>query len=79
MKTLGDTRPRRFKAKASGSITAGKPCVVETDGDVAQVATSAAATGSLTDIASTSNTTQMGTAYDTTNDKVVVAYRDESN
>ena len=38
MKAIGDRLPRRFKAKASGAITAGKPVIVETDGDVAQVA-----------------------------------------
>ena len=37
MRAIGDTLPRRFKAKASGAITAGKPCIVEADGDVAQV------------------------------------------
>ena len=38
MKIIGDSLPRRFKAKASGSITAGKPLIVEADGDVAQIA-----------------------------------------
>ena len=38
MKAIGDTLPRRFKAKASGSITAGKPLIVEADGDVTEVA-----------------------------------------
>lgn len=37
MRAIGDTLPRRFKAKASGAITAGKPCIVEADGDVAQI------------------------------------------
>ena len=45
MKTIGNTLPRRFKAKASGLITAGKPCVVEADGDVAQVAQSSISQG----------------------------------
>jgi hypothetical protein len=78
MKTLGDTLPRRFKAKASGSITAGKPCIVEADGDVAQVAVSAAATGSATTFES-GNTDHLGMCYDTANDKIVIAYKDESN
>ena len=38
MKVIGDSLPRRFKAKASGAITAGKPLIVQADGDVAQVA-----------------------------------------
>ncbi len=45
MKAIGDTLPRRFKAKASGSITAGKPLIVEADGDVAQVTEGAASVG----------------------------------
>ena len=42
MKTIGDTLPRRFKAKASGSITAGKPLIVQADGAVAAVVTDSA-------------------------------------
>ena len=78
MKTIGEALPRRFKAKASGSITAGKPCIVEADGDVAQVAVSAAATGSATTFES-GNTNNLGMCYDTANDKIVIAYKDESN
>ena len=78
MKTLGDTLPRRLKAKASGAITAGKPLIVEADGDVAQVALNAAATGSATTFES-GNTNHLGMCYDTANDKIVIAYKDESN
>ena len=78
MNILGDTLPRRLKAKASGAITAGKPLIVEADGDVAQVALNAAATGSATTFES-GNTNNLGMCYDTANDKIVIAYKDESN
>ena len=37
MNILGVSLPRRFKGKASGSITAGKPLIVKSDGDVTQI------------------------------------------
>ena len=81
MKTLGDTLPRRFKAKASGAITAGKPCIIEADGDVAQVAeTASTAPGfgspAVFESAETDNTS---VAYDANANKIVVAYRDVGN
>ena len=78
MRAIGDSLPRRLKAKASGAITAGKPLIVQADGDVAQVAVSAAATGSATTFES-GNTNNLGMCYDTANDKIVIAYKDESN
>ena len=71
MKAIGDTRPRRFKAKASGAITAGKPCVVETDGDVAEISQT-----KVTQVAGTAVTFETGvtlnirSAYDANAGKV---------
>ena len=83
MKTLGDTLPRRFKAKASGSITAGKPLIVEADGDVAQVTLSRSvlSTPSLGTAAEFTGNTGGGkpfiqTVYDANADKFLVFYQE---
>ena len=80
MKTIGDSLPRRFKATASGAITAGKPVIVDTDGTVSDVAISSITqlVGSATTFESgdTRNTTS---AYDSNAQKVVIAYRDNDN
>ena len=84
MKAIGDTRPRRFKAKASGSITAGKPCVVEADGDVAQVAQSSISQGVGSEI--TYESASIGglsfgatPAFDSNSNRSVFGYHDGSN
>ena len=78
MKAIGDSLPRRFKAKASGAITAGKPLIVEADGDVAQVV-EAQIVGSPATFESA--TIELGTsiAFDSSNNKVVIGYRDAGN
>ncbi len=63
---------------AEGAITAGKPCIVEADGDVAQVS-EAQIIGSPATFESA--TTELGTsiAFDSSNNKVVIGYRDAGN
>ena len=80
MKTIGDSLPRRFKATASGAITAGKPVLVNTDGTVSDVAISSVTqlVGSATTFESAS-TTYTSSAYDSNAQKVVIAYRDGGN
>ena len=78
MKTIGDTLPRRFKAKASGSITAGKPLIVEADGDVAQIAASAAASGTAA-VFESASLVDVAVVYDANAQKVVVVYNDAGN
>ena len=78
MKTIGEALPRRFKAKASGAITAGKPCVVETDGDVAQVAASAAASGTAA-VFESASLVDVVVVYDANAQKFVVVYNDAGN
>jgi len=75
MKTLGDTLPRRFEAKASGSITAGKPLIVKSDGDVTQISATGGgpSVGSLFEASYTIQNNGPHCVYDTANDKVVVA------
>ena len=58
---------------AEGAITAGKPCIIEVDGDVAQVAASAAASGTAVVFESASLGTSV--AYDLSQ-KVVISYND---
>ena len=78
MNILGDTLPRRFKAKASGSITAGKPLIVEADGDVAQIAASAAASGTAA-VFESASLVDVAVVYDANAQKVVVVYNDAGN
>ena len=80
MKTLGDTLPRRFKAKASGSITAGKPLIVEADGDVTEIS----ATGGGQDLGSavvfeSAGVRFLGSTFDSNENKIVIVYRDDGN
>jgi hypothetical protein len=82
MKTIGNTLPRRFKAKASGSITAGKPCVVEADGDVAQVAQTSVSQGVGSAVVFTSSQAifQANSAtFDSNSNKIVFTYSDYGN
>jgi hypothetical protein len=80
MNAIGNTLPRRFKAKASGAITAGKPLIVEADGDVLQISQT-----SVTQVAGTAVTFETGvtlnirSAYDANAGKVVIAYQDSGN
>lgn len=82
MKTLGDTLPRRFKAKASGAITAGKPLIVKSDGDVTQIAQSSSvlSTPSLgTSAEYTGNvggSTPIETVYDANANKFLIFYQE---
>jgi len=78
MKTIGDTLPRRFKAKASGAITAGKPCIVEADGDVAQVAGNSLAQGSANEF-DTNNSSYYAVIYDSSNARFVIVNRSGSS
>ena len=55
MNAIGEALPRRFRAKASGAITAGKPLIVEADGDVAEISQT-----SVTQVAGTAVTFETG-------------------
>ena len=82
MKIIGDSLPRRFKAKASGAITAGKPCIVEADGDVAQVAQSSVSQAVGTPVvfeSATSLSNEHASVFDSSNNKVVFCYSDYGN
>ena len=62
---------------AEGAITAGKPCIVEADGDVTQVALAPSdppTKGSAGEFSSDAIGTFQGSTYDPDTDKIVVAY-----
>ena len=67
-----------YTATAEGAITAGKPLIVEADGDVAQVATIAQAVGTPV-VFESGNTAYIDSAYDSNAQKVVIAYQDIGN
>tara|TARA_R100001509_G_scaffold95258_1_gene55355 strand:- start:9 stop:1454 length:1446 start_codon:yes stop_codon:yes gene_type:complete len=68
--------PRQEHAIASGTLPNGKPVVVNTDGTVSVVASTGGAPSAGTPVLfRDSDTSYVSSAYDTTNDKVVVAYR----
>ncbi len=80
MKIIGDSLPRRFKAKASGSITAGKPLIVEADGDVAQISETTFSTITGTEsVFESAQTSYIRTVFDSTANKFVIAYSDGGN
>ena len=62
---------------AEGAITAGKPCIVEADGDVTQVALAPSdppTKGSAGEFSSDAIGTFQGSTYDPDTDRIVVAY-----
>ena len=63
---------------AEGAITAGKPCIIEADGDVAQVAASAAASGTAV-VFESASLVDTSVAYDSNAQKVVISYNDAGN
>jgi len=70
--------PRQTQEVASGTLPNGKPIVVNADGTVSSVAETTDAGG--TPVAFDSGTIRFtSVAYDTTNQKIVIAYEDSSN
>ena len=63
---------------AEGAITAGKPCIVEADGDVAQIS-QAITIGSPATFESDTVEEFSTPAFDSSNNKVVIGYRDSGN
>ena len=63
---------------AEGAITAGKPCIVEADGDVAQIAASAAASGTAA-VFESASLVDVVVVYDANAQKFVVVYNDAGN
>ena len=70
-----------YTATAEGAITAGKPVIVEADGDVAQVSGSTNTTPSpgTPEVFESGATNYFAIAYDSNAGKMVVAYQDGDN
>lgn len=76
MKTIGDSLPRRLKATASGAITAGKPVIVEADGDVAEISQSTQSVGSSTNWFDDMGACFAWPIYDSVNNQMVFIFKD---
>ena len=70
-----------YTATAEGAITAGKPVIVEADGDVAEVVLTALTTPTVSSrVAYESGApSELGVAYDENSERVVIAYADGGN
>ena len=69
-----------YTATAEGAITAGKPVIVEADGDVAEIS----ATGGGQDVGSavvfeSAGVRYLGSTFDSSQNKIVIVYRDDGN
>ncbi len=80
LKRIGAEESGEFKAVASGTLPCGKPVVVNADGTVSVVGetTITKAYGSVVTF-TTSNTNYQRVAYDSSNNKIVIAYDDDSD
>ena len=70
--------PRQEHAVASGTLTNGTPVVVNSDGTVSVVGGASESIGSVVNFASAITDTPHST-FDSSNGKIVIAYRDEQN
>ena len=65
---------------AEGAITAGKPCIIEADGDVTEVSGSSGSQGAGSDVVFEADGLEYASpVYDTNAQKVVIAYQDAGN
>tara|TARA_R100000278_G_scaffold2835_1_gene5465 strand:+ start:496 stop:1965 length:1470 start_codon:yes stop_codon:yes gene_type:complete len=81
MKAFGNiARDGQVRAIASGALTDGKPVIVNSDGTVSVVGgTSRSQVLGTETVFESANSKDFSAAYDTTNDKVLIAYRDIGN
>jgi hypothetical protein len=68
----------KYKAVASGAITNGKPVVVNSTGTVTQISESTSAVGAEA-VFESAVTQYIASTFDSSNNKVVIAYRDRGN
>ena len=73
-----ESLPRQEHAVASGALTNGKAVIVNADGTVSTALTTNDSFGSAA-VFESASTNNIGSDYDTTNNKVVIAYRDNGN
>jgi len=79
MKSFGNiAKDGQVRAVASGTLTDGKAVIINADGTVSVVAGSASSVGSDAVFASAS-TNKIKAAFDSSNNKIVIAFRDAGN
>ena len=79
MKSFGNiAKDSQVRAVASGTLTNGAPVIVNANGTVSSIAETSTSFGSAA-VFESASTSNIGSAYDTTNNKVIVAYRDSGN
>jgi hypothetical protein len=78
LKVLGGEQKGEFKAVASGTLPNGDTVVVNSDGTVSAVSGSDSSVGTPVTF-NTGSTTYKGATFDSSNNKVVVAYTDGGN
>jgi len=79
VKTIGNVqKDGQVRAVASGALTDGKAVIVNADGTVSVVAETSTSFGSAA-VFESASTSNISSAYDTTNNKIVIAYKDQSN
>jgi len=77
LRRIGAEEGGEFKAVASGTLPSGKPVIVNSDGTVAAVANVATSSSAGTPVVyNSSNTPEGSVVFDSSNNKIVVAYRD---
>jgi len=76
--TIGGEEGGEFKAVASGTLPSGKPVVVNSDGTVSVISGSAAGFGAQNEFED-SATEEFSAAYDTANDRLVIAFEDKND
>jgi hypothetical protein len=78
LKRIGAEEDGEFKAVASGTLPSGRPVVVNADGTVSVAATITEAVGTAT-VFESAETNRIESTYDSSNNKVVIVYRDVGN
>ncbi len=73
-----ESLPRQEHAVASGALTNGKAVVVNADGTVSVVAEQASGVGTAV-VFESGATSNVGVAFDSSNNKIVIAYKDGGN
>ena len=80
LKRIGAEEGGEFKAVASGTLPSGKPVVVNSDGTVSVVSETSSSESLGSDVTmNNANTSHIDNAFDSTNNKVVIAYTDGGN
>ena len=82
MRIIGNdpNKPRQTQEVASGTLPNGKPVVVNADGTVSVVSETSTSESLGSDVTfNAASTANIASAFDSTNNKVVVAYRDNGN